>query len=107
MSTDFQTIIFGQEKDTVLVSYKHKISSSIYRGVPIRTPANAVHITESSGHTLSSTVPVEFIMEEQKLPLEFIQNIPYGGKESFTDQANLRYVLYPESIPGRARWDLL
>ena len=91
MTTDFETIIFGQEKDTVLVSYGDKISSSIYRGVPIRTPANALNMTESSCHTSSSTVPVEFIAEGQRLPWDFIQNVLYGGKESFTDQANLSY----------------
>ena len=72
MTTDFQTLIFGQDKDTILVSYGDEISSSIYRGVPIRTPANALHMTESLGHTSSSTVLVEFITEGQRLPWDFI-----------------------------------
>ena len=91
MSTDFQTIILGKEKDIVLVSYRDRISSSICRGVPVRTPVNAEHCAEFLCHTLLSTVPVEFITEEQKLPQEFIQNIPYGGKESFAAQVDLRY----------------
>ena len=102
MSTDFQTIILGKEKDIILVSYRDRVSSSICRGVQVRTPANAEHSAEFSGHTISSTVPVEFITEEQKLPLEFIQNIPCGGKEFFMAQANLMYsseiVQFP--LPG-------
>ena len=102
MSTDFPTIILRKEKDIVLVSYRHMVSSSICRGVPFRTLANAEHSAEFSGHTVSSTVPVEFITEEQKLPPGFIQNIPSGRKEFFVTHANLRYsseiVQFP--LPG-------
>ena len=74
--SDFQTIILGKAKDIVLVSYRDRISSSLCRDVPVRTPANAEHCAEFSGHTLTSMVPVEFITEEQRLPRDFIQNIP-------------------------------
>ena len=89
MSMDFQTLILGKEKDIVLVSYRDRISSSICRGVEIRTPAEFVNSAELSGHTISSMVA--FITEEQKLPSGFIQNIPTGGKEFFANHANLRY----------------
>ena len=77
---DFQTLILGKEQDIALVSYRDRTSSSICRGVEIRMAAEFTNCVELSGHTASNTVPVAFITEEQKLPPEFIQNIPTGGK---------------------------
>ena len=108
----FQTLILRKEEDIVLVSYGDKISSTICRGVNIRTPAEFEKSTEYSGHTASNTVPVAFITEEEKLPSGFIQNIPQGGKEFFANYANLRYgsviIQFPLSgifIPGTMRQD--
>ena len=87
----FQTLILGKEEAIVLVSYRDRISSTICRGVNIRMPAKFEKSMEYSGHTALSTVQVAFIMEEEKLPLGFLQNIPQGGKEFFANYANLRY----------------
>ena len=112
MSTDFQTLILGKEQVIMLVSYRDRISSTICRGVDIRTPAEFEKSAEYSGHTASSTVLVAFKTEEKKLPLGFIQNIPHGGKEFFANYANLRYgsviIQFPLSgifIPGTMRQD--
>ena len=113
MPQDFQTLILGEGADILLVSYQDRVSCSIHKGVEIRMPTEVAHSAESSGHTISSTVPVEFITDEQKLPPGFIQNIPTGGKEFFATHTNLRYspviVQFPLSgifIPGIMRQDL-
>ena len=64
----FQTLILWREKDIVLVSFEDRISSTVYRVIEFRMPAEFENSAVHLGHSASNTVPVAFITEEERLP---------------------------------------
>ena len=55
-----------------------------------RTPAEIGDARAPSGHPLTTTVPVQFLKEEEKMAPGLISNLPEGPKEHFAAVSGLR-----------------
>lgn len=88
--SDFQTLLVSNIPDQARVSFNGALVHHVFAELGFRTPAEFGNSTSPAGHTRTNTVPVGFIEEIEKLPADFIQNLPQGSKEYFATLACLR-----------------
>ena len=86
----FQTLVLNPGSNMVSASTGGQLVPYILSDLPFRVPADFSTATAPSGHSISNTVPVEFIQDKERLPEGFISTLPQGSKEYFAIQANLR-----------------
>ena len=83
----FQTLVLNPGSNMVSASTGGQLVPYILSDLPFRVPAD---FSTATGHSMSNTVPVEFIQDKERLPEGFISTLPQGSKEYFAIQANLR-----------------
>ena len=86
----FQTLVLNPDTNSLSVSTGGQLVPYILSDLPFRVPADFSTATAPSGHSMSNTVPVEFIPDKEKLPEGFISNLTQGSRECFAREANLR-----------------
>ena len=88
--TSFQTIILTNDREGVAVSMNDTVVDTIVPESGFRTPAEIGDAKAPSGHLLTTTVPVQFLKDEEKMAPGLISNLPEGPKEHFASVSGLR-----------------
>ena len=89
-SLEIQTIVLHSNSEEIAVSIGGKLGDTVSSIEGLRTPAEFAAISSPSGHTLTNTVPVKFLADEERLPADFVAALPEGPREFFATRANLR-----------------
>ena len=79
-----------QSQELVNISVDGQLAINIVLEKGFRTPTELINARVLTGHSVSNTVPVQFIKEEQKLLPGFVQNLPEGPKEHYAAASGLR-----------------
>ena len=86
----FQTLVMNNDSDMIAVSHLGQLVPYFLSDGTCRAPADFSTASAPAGHTLTNTVPVKFLSDEELLPQAIIDSIPQGSREYFATQANLR-----------------
>ena len=86
----FQTLILSNDNEMVAVSVNGAVTDTIMVEGGFRTPAEIGDARAPGGHLITTTVPVMFLKDEEKMAPGFIRNIPEGPKEYFAANSGLR-----------------